>query len=110
MEPLFDVSVERAFQQNQEAVLLKLSNRFAECNVYITPAEASQIAAFARGEAHCISAGNAANSPVHWDRTDNAVYLLIGHDRDTWDIGFLLDEETMTLIRQSMHAMPSSGR
>lgn len=47
-------------------------------------------------DAKARTCGTCLQKPVHWRRDDQQqVYLCVGHDDETWDVGFLLPESTI---------------
>ena len=101
----FDVSVEGApHSDGSPALRLKLSAPVLEVNVLFSPDEARDLRkVLALGdEARGLRLGTSAESHVHWAQGDDKeVYLLIGDDDETWDIGVTLPEATfLDIVKQ----------
>lgn len=107
----FDVTAERAFDGNdQPAILLKFSSPVVEVNVFVPGSAADALRGFLAGELGRIKIGKSANSDVHWVREDGDVYMLIGEDAQSWDIGLTLGEKVLSSLWQEMVRFHQSGR
>lgn len=112
MSKVFEVSAEDAFDRNgSAAVLIKLSAEIVEVNIYIPIDSIGEVKAFEAKAIHQCTAGQSAASPVHWKRGDEGdVYILIGDDDDTWDIGLTVNDELVSEIVESIESLlPKNG-
>jgi hypothetical protein len=102
----FDVSVEDAeLESGVIGVLLKLSCPVVEVNVWLTPEEARSLVSaptlFDQGRT--LRLGMSARAAVHWSRDNQrTIYLLVGEDATTWDVGATLDERTFSSVIQEI--------
>lgn len=105
-----DISVDDAFKKNGEsAFLIKLSNKFAEVNIYIAKSQLNSLNRIYANDADSIQAGESANSPVYWrNGNDNDVYILIGDDIESWDIAFIINHGIFREIVNNIDNIKSS--
>lgn len=99
-----DVTGESAFlSENERAVLIKIAAQFFEVNIFLNLDAASKLLQFFRNGGERCAAGTSVSSSVHWRRLENSeFFLLIGHDEETWDIGFTLPADTLDRIRAEL--------
>ena len=98
----FEITVDDAlFEDDEEALALKLSAPLVEVNVLFSLDEARALARVLAlgGNSRGVPLGASAGSRVHWARgSDSEVYLLIGDDDQTWDVGVTLSMTTFRTI------------
>lgn len=101
------VSAEKAFDsQSRDALLIKFSSRPFEANVYVAIAQLGNLLSFFQAETESCQAGESAKDLAHWVReADGTVYLLIGHDVDTWDIGIRMDRAVVDDLLAEIQAI-----
>jgi len=106
MNTAFDVTLEDGeLESGVKGLLLKLSCPVVEVNVWLTREEARSVASVAAisDQSRKLRLGISARAPVHWGRDDqHRIYLLVGEDPTTWDIGVTLDERTFRHIVQEI--------
>jgi hypothetical protein len=101
MSSEFEASINDALLENdQPAILLKLSNGTVEANVWLTVNEAHALhrVSALSADSRALRLGKCANSQAHWGRDKEKLYLLIGHDDEAWDVGITLSESTFSTI------------
>lgn len=104
-----EISVNKGFlPKNIPSKIIKLSSIDYEVNIHIPD---SLIESFKKVNPnswtqnnHAIKAGISAKSDVFWvlDRDENTVYILIGHDDQTWDISIRIQWETFLTITKAL--------
>jgi hypothetical protein len=100
----FEISVEHAYNQNgEEAILVKIYSCQIEVNIWIDVSDVAGLRKFIseNNPYHC--AGKSANSTVHWINEGNGdLYILIGEDKDVWDIGLTVDHDFMRRLKSML--------
>jgi hypothetical protein len=109
----FDIAVETANTDvGQPGLAAKLSSPSSELNIWFTSAEASELVD--HWEAHTLSGrrlGKSAGLPVLWSLDNEShVYLLLGGDDTTWDIGFTLSVENAGALVHELRSATSPIR
>lgn len=106
MENYFNVISEPSYSEESseiDSILLKISTIFFEINIHIPQNNLPQIInLLANISPKAISAGTCAESVAHWIHEEgDESYILIGHDRETWDIGVTLNKaSTLRIINE----------
>lgn len=101
----FYISIENAFNENSNsALLIKISNKFIEMNIYLAEKEISDFKKFLGNDVPSIRAGSSAQSSVYWVREEDTVYIL-GSDEDSWDISLTADANLLKKIEQTMNTV-----
>lgn len=101
----FEVNVAHALlEDDTPALSLKLSGPVLEVNVWFALDEAKalrQVSSLGE-DSKGLRLGISANSPVHWSRVEGGtIYMLIGNDAETCDIGVALPEATfLEIVRE----------
>ncbi len=102
-----DIAAEEAFlEDGTSAVLLKLSTGIYEVNIFVARPAADHLVLFLNGSAkdfYC--AGVSAGDKVHWRLDGSHLYIMIGEDDVTWDIGFTLDRSVARNISEQIEAL-----
>lgn len=100
----YSLSVEKTERDNHESsYAVKIATSLYEVNVYFSEGEIHQFKQVfsARWKERSLCLGTSANAIVHWATDDNqTVSMLIGHDDETWDIGFTFPEHIIQEIIQ----------
>ncbi len=110
MNNVFDISIgESRTADDQPGLLAKLSCQSSELNVWFTVVEAAHLVGY--WDAHALSGrtlGESAGLPILWSLDDeDHVYLLLGGDNTTWDVGFTLSVENATVLVDEVRAFIS---
>lgn len=94
----FEISVDHAFDRSGgKAVLVKFSAPVVELSVYVSIADVGKVIDFGRGGDYA-SAGESANSSVHWKREDGDVYVLVGEDQEVWDFSIVINDDLLDQV------------
>ncbi len=70
--------------------LVKLQSEAWELNIWATTDELWKLADIEKTDwdrRRPLRVGTCANAPVWWNERDGTVYILVGHDDETWDLG-----------------------
>lgn len=88
-----DINIDKAYMENDEsAILIKLSTDDCEVNIYIEQNKILDLVSYLQGHSKTeYHGGNSAKSEVHWNIDNDYLYLLVGDDSETWDIGFTFE-------------------
>ena len=106
MSKLFDVSAEDAiYIDNSESILLKLSNKSSEINIYFPKDNIQEFKDFITEKTQYIKLGFILGYLAMWKRENSDIYLLIGDDEDTWDICFIMNKLTMINILNEIECL-----
>jgi hypothetical protein len=104
------VSAEVCLVDSQECYAVKISAPIFEFNVIFAPAEVARLARVRQTPwlTGALEIGRSAGSPVWWSvDEDDSPYLsiLIGHDDQTWDIGFTLPLTTLDSVLREIEQL-----
>ena len=105
-QPSFGVSMGTAvLVDGTPGIVLKFASPAVEVNVWLSQSEARELAAIFAHEPtrRAVRLGTSAGSKVHWSGdAEDRVYVLIGADEETWDVGLTLDAATIDALRAAL--------
>ena len=105
----FEVIAEKAFdEEDRDTILVKLAMAAVEVNIHLNPTSLHRLISFhGKNQDYCL-AGESADSPVHRKRGEEGeVYILIGQDQETWDVGLTVCKDVLDKIVAEIHPLLS---
>ena len=100
-----DICVEKSYMENGDtAILIKISSDVYELNIWIELSRINDFFSFIESGQRSFFGGVSADTNVIWSRDEDSVYVLIGGDEETWDIGFPFDKNVLKKIKSEIAA------
>jgi len=102
-----EISTDSAFMRDGEnAVLIKYSHPIFEANIFIPTGMIEQLITFLQSNLEYVKIGTSCSNDIYWSREGEDVYILVGADREAWDICLVL---TPDLISKTIAGIKMSG-
>jgi len=87
----FDVR-EALGRSGEEVVIFQIDlEKVFEINVWMEKSKLTEFREFLIKQESYLYAGTSANSPAIWEYMDGELCLMVGEDRELWDIAILID-------------------
>ena len=81
-------------RDDKAMVILKITHtELIEVNVWMYLDRVSEFCHFLRAEQPYLAAGTSANAPAMWEHAEGRLFLMIGADREMWEIALSFQGE-----------------